>query len=152
MTIPTPEELEAIRREWEGVAGEFGLKHFALTRVPSLLSALDAMKERAEKAEARADDMWTKWQDTFVERNKFERAAIRQEKRYSHELLLRQNAESELTALRARVERLEGALTKITRHPVAATTVGRPSLGVEAFPSCQEIARAALKEKEHPHE
>lgn len=44
----------------------------------------------------------------------------------------------------ARIETLERALERIAWHPIENPIAGRPSLGVPPYPSCQDIARAAL--------
>jgi hypothetical protein len=49
----TPEQIEAIRKEWAGVQGEAALKTFAVTHIPTLLSALEAAEKRAGEAETK---------------------------------------------------------------------------------------------------
>jgi len=50
--------------------------------------------------------------------------------------------EAENTHLRARVAELEKALAEIIQHPIATPIIGRK--GIPGWPSCQDIARAAL--------
>jgi hypothetical protein len=60
----------------------------------------------------------------------------------------RKAATATIATLTARVKVLEAALGKITQHPISSPILPRRDIGLEGFPSCQDIARAALKQGE----
>lgn len=55
-----------------------------------------------------------------------------------------EKAADQLTALLARLAEVEKALERIAQHPIETPIGGRPSLGIEGWPSCQAIARDAI--------
>lgn len=48
-------------------------------------------------------------------------------------------------AIREERDIFQKALERISRHPVSTPLLGRPSLGIAGWPSCQEIASTALE-------
>jgi hypothetical protein len=59
-------------------------------------------------------------------------------------------AETALADARAEVEQLRLALERITKHPIHSAVAGRRDIGLPGFPSCQDIARAALEASDDP--
>jgi DNA repair exonuclease SbcCD ATPase subunit len=134
MTL-TPEQIEAIRKEWAGVQGEAALKTFAVTHIPALLSALEAAERRAGEAEAKARDQLAEDKHTLADGIRTMRALLG-------------NAEAERDTLRARVAELERALTlSELRAGNEAARHAAESRGYKVHPRI-----AALTKKDRPND
>lgn len=130
----TPEKRESLRTLAEATAGPYGMDGdvpvgVTPNEVLAILSALDAAIERAEKAEKQAKDNWDAalW---------WERAAQTKATDYG-------NLQSELTALKARVEELEALSAAMWEFTVRAAQDPCETEGVEDLePGCCRTCRA----------